>query len=248
MPILQNDDDNKFTSMSGFRFSGTNINTLANRASEYTLVGIAADRSGSVCMFAKEIEGCLKEALSGCQKSPRVDNLLVRLVTFNHNQSEEHGFRPLADCPIGTYDGVIKPGGGTALYDTTIDVVDSMATYGKELIKQDCMANGIAVIITDGMDESSVNSISGVKAAFARAMASECLESVVTILIGVNVIEPAVSRALQRFKDEAGFTQYVEVKDASQKTFAKIAGFISKSVSSQSQSIGQGAASQPITF
>jgi hypothetical protein len=81
-----------------------------------------------------------------------------------------------------------------------------------------------------------------------RALVSESLESLVTILVGVNVTDSTVSQFLKEFKDQAGFTQYVEVNDASPKTMAKLANFIQASVSSQSQAVNSGRASQPITF
>lgn len=247
MPLFDTDDMSSFKATgSGFHFSGTNISNLG--ASEYTLVGIACDRSSSVAGFATEIEGCLKTSLEGCQKSPRVDNLLVRLLAFNQDVREEHGFRPLADCHLAKYDGFLKPGGTTALYDASIDLVDSLATYGKSLIDQDYTVNGLVVVLTDGVDVGSTFKAHHVKEALQRALKSEALESLVSILIGINVQDPEVSKFLAKFKDEASFGQYIEAKDASPKTFAKIAGFISKSVSSQSQAVGSKAPSQPITF
>jgi hypothetical protein len=231
---------------SGFHFSATNISNLG--ASEYTLVGIACDRSSSVSGFANEIEGCLKTSLEGCQKSPRVDNLLVRLLAFNHEVTEEHGFKPLADCHLAGYDGFLRPGGTTALYDASVNLVDSLATYGKSLIDQDYTVNGLVVVLTDGVDVGSTFKANHVKDALQRALKSEALESLVSVLIGINVQDAEVSKFLTRFKDEAGFGQYIEARDASPKTFAKVAGFISKSVSSQSQAVGSKAPSQPITF
>ena len=247
MPLFDQDGmENKKSTGSGFGFSATKIGNLG--ASEYTLVGFACDRSGSVIPFADEIEGCLASALEGCQRSPRVDNLLVRLLAFNDSVEEVHGFRPLADCHLGAYKGFLSPSGNTSLYDASTNLVDSLATYGKELQEQDYTVNGIVVVLTDGMDNVSKYRPADVKAAFGRALHEEALESLVTILIGVNVQNATVSEYLKRFKEEAGFRQYVEVADASSKTFAKIAGFISKSVSSQSQSVGGGSASAPINF
>lgn len=249
MPLfdIDNDEMSSFKATgSGFHFSGTSINNLG--ASEYTLVGFACDRSSSVLDFHGEIEGCLKSSLEGCQKSPRVDNLLVRLLAFNHSVTEEHGFKPLADCHLGAYDGFLKPGGTTALYDASVNLIDSLATYGKTLIDSDYTVNGLICILTDGVDVGSTLRVNHVKEAMKRALQSEALESLVTILIGINVKDPQVSRFLTQFKDEAGFGQYIEAGDASPKTFAKIAGFISKSVSSQSQSVGSKAPSQPIAF
>jgi len=248
MPIFDDDDASGFkTTGSGFQFSGTNVNTLQN-ASEYTLVVIAADVSSSVTSFAQEIEGCLKSSLEACQKSPRVDNLLTRFLTFNHKVVEQHGFRPLSDCHLDKYTGSIHPSGSTSLYDASVNAVDSAATYGKALQDQEYTTNAVVVILTDGMDVGSTLKAHHVKEAVARARKGESLESIMTILVGINVTDSEVSRYLTAFKDEAGFDQYVEAKDATPKTFARIAGFISKSVSSVSQSVGSGGPSAPITF
>lgn len=248
MPLFDTDDMTTKTTGSGFQFSGVNINNLG--ASEYTLVKIATDRSSSVYSFASEIEGCLKTSLESCQKSPRVDNLLASVSAFNHQIEEIHGFRELSRCHLASYDGYLKPGGSTVLYDASIEAIDSMSAYGKDLIAQDYMANGIVIIITDGMDVGSVNTPKQVKEAIHRAKMSENLESILTILIGINVGEPSgeVSRYLKKYQTDAGIDQYVEAKDATPKTLARIANFISKSVSSQSQAIRSGSASQPIAF
>lgn len=247
MPIFNDDDATQFrASGSGYQFSGTKLSQLG--ASEYTLVGIACDRSTSVCDFASEIEKCLQTSLEGCQRSPRVDNLLVRLLAFNHEVTEEHGFRPLADCHLAAYSGFLRPGGQTALYDASVNLADSLAAYGQQLVDQDYDVNGILIVITDGVDVGSKHTATQVRQALERAKKQEALESLVSILIGIHVTDPVVSQYLARFKDEAGFREYVEAKDASPKTMAKIGGFISRSVSSQSQSVGSKQASQPVSF
>lgn len=250
MPIFNDDDMEQHGASgggSGFQFSATKISTLG--ATEYTLFGIAADVSGSVIPFGKEIEACVKSVVESCQRSPRADNLMARYTTFNHLKPNEiHGFKPLADCHLAGYDGSVKTGGGTALYDASANMIDSLATYGKQLMAQDYAANGIVVVLTDGMDEHSTLGAKDVKASLENAMQGESLESLVSILIGVNVTDSRVSQSLQAFKTEAGFTQYIETKDASPQTLAKLAGFISKSVSSQSQAVGTKGPSQPITF
>jgi hypothetical protein len=247
MPIFADDDNESFKANgSGFQFSGVNINTLG--ASEYTLFGIACDTSSSVSPFAAEIEACLKSALESCQRSPRVDNLLARYITFDSSIHEQHGFRPLADCHPANYDGTIKCGGTTVLRDATVNLIDSLATYGKQLIDNDYIANGIVVVITDGCDVGSTLQLKQVAEAMKRAQVNETLESLVSILVGVNVTDSVVSQHLQELKDQADFTQYIEAADATPKTLAKLAAFISKSVSSQSQAVGSGGPSQAITF
>ncbi len=98
---------------STFTFSPVNLTTLG--ATEYTLVSVTADRSGSVRDFAREMEQALKEIVSACRKSPRADNLLLRLTRFDHELEEVHGFRQLADCATDAYDGVLDARGTTPL-------------------------------------------------------------------------------------------------------------------------------------
>jgi len=110
--------------------------------------------------------------------------------------------------------------------------------------------NAIVFLITDGMDnESGSIDAKSVGSELTQAMMDEDLESIMSILIGVGVGNYAqVSTYLDEFKNDAGLSQYVEMKDANEKTLAKLAAFISKSVSSQSQSLGSGGCSQTLQF
>ena len=103
-------------------------------------------------------------------------------------------------------------------------------------------------VITDGMDNASKTTARRVKDAFAKAIRSEALESIVSVLIGVNVQDVQVSRFLKQFHRDAGFTQYVELDNADAKTLARLAEFVSRSISAQSQALGAGGASQPLVF
>jgi hypothetical protein len=247
MPLFDTDSQETFQANgSGFQFSGINLSKLG--ASEYTLVGGAWDVSGSVTSFGQEIEACLINSLEACQRSPRVDNLLNRQLTFASAINELHGFRPLADCHLGNYKGCIQPGGATVLYDASVDLVDSLATYGKQLIDNDFLVNGIIVICTDGADYGSTLKAHHVAEAMKRATQSESLESLVSILIGINITEPAIAKYLEDFKNEVGFSQFIPTVDASPKTLAKLAKFIQASISSQSTAIGSGGPSKLLTF
>jgi len=244
---MNDDTDSTYRTIgSGFQFSAISADDMG--ASEYTLVAMAADKSSSVSGFKDEIEGCLVTSLQGCMDSPRVDNLLVRMMTFNQQLDEIHGYKHLADCPISDYKGIIRPMGCTSLFDACISSIDSLATLGKQMIQDKYTANGLSVIITDGMDVGSTQTINAVAEAIERSRRTECLESILNILIGINVQDREVSDALNTLKTVGKFDQYIEAKDATPKTFARIAGFISKSISSQSQAIQTGKASVLITF
>jgi hypothetical protein len=76
-----------------FEFSGVRPEKLG--ATEYTLVTVVVDETGSVSAFADELLRCVRAIVEACASSPRADNLLLRLVTFNDRVAEIHGFRPL---------------------------------------------------------------------------------------------------------------------------------------------------------
>lgn len=247
MPRFDNKDTEMVVHNTGhFGFSGAKLDDLGS--SEYTLVVIAADRSGSVSGFQKDMEAALKEITKACQSSPRADNLLLRYLTFDSGIDEVHGFKPLADCNVDDYDGSLQPGGKTALYDASVNAIESVSNYGKQLMDQDYDVNAIVFVITDGDNNNSAMTLPKVKTALSKAVTGETLESLVSILIGVNIKEPNISQLLRDFHSQAGFTQYEELANATKSNLAKLAQFVSKSISSQSQALGSGQASKQITF
>jgi hypothetical protein len=233
---------------SGFGFSAKRIGDLG--ASEYTLVVIAADATGSVYGFKDKIEETVKAVVRSCRYSPRADNLMLRFVTFNASSGvhEVHGFKPLAECNEDAYTGTVIPGGNTNLFDAGFSAAGSLNQYGKELTEQDFGVNGLFVVITDGDDNASRSTPSMLRAEIQKGVTGECLESVVSILVGVNVQDSRMSQRLQAFQAEAGFTQYIEVDNVNDKAFAKLADFVSKSISAASQALGTGGPSQALTF
>jgi uncharacterized protein YegL len=173
---------------------------------------------------------------------------LLRLIAFDDSLKELHGFKLLENCHLADYGGTLRSGAATALYDATENAVASTTNYAQKLAAGDFSANAILFVITDGMDNVSKTSARQVKAAFAEAIRREALESLVSVLIGVNVNDPQVSQYLKKFQVEAGFTQYVELDNGDAKTLARLAQFVSQSISAQSQALGTGGASQPLVF
>jgi hypothetical protein len=195
--------------------------------------------------MVKAVESVVK----ACSLSPRADSLMLRLVTFNGRMTEVHGFKPLADCNLGDYEAS-KIGiciGNTALFDTVLNCVQATTAYAKQLNGQDLEANGIVVIITDGEDNQSSVTPATVKDAVKDALHAEELESMVTILVGVNA-GSGLNAYLDRFKNEAGLSQFVSIDDATDRKLAKLAVFVSKSVSAQSQALGTGGPSQAVAL
>ena len=228
-----------------YGYSHTSLDELG--ATEYTLVTIAVDQSGSVSLFKSEMEAAIKEVVKSCAHSPRADNLMLRLVGFDNVVDEIHGFKLLENCNLADYDDCMTIGGSTALYDASENSVVATTDYAKKLVDNDFNANAIVFIITDGDNNDSALGSDAVGKAVQKAMATEALESIVTVLIGVGTnVNPGLSARLDQFKKDSGLSQYVEIGNANAKTLAKLADFVSKSISSQSQSLGSGVASTPI--
>lgn len=240
---LFDDTDMTTGSVKGFGFSAVRPETLG--ASEYTLVTLALDKTGSVAGFASELFAIKKAVVEACRKSPRAEFLLLRVVEFNTSVAEVHGFKPLADIDGNAY-AVPDCQGGTALFDAAFSAVSASNAYAKTLTDQDYLVNGIVIIGTDGDDNASRMRAADVKAELDKALQGEHLESLRSILVGVNAAQYRTE--LETFKTEAGIDQYVDVADATPQRLAKLADFVSRSISAQSQSLGTGGPSQALVF
>lgn len=245
-----NEEFSQLTTVNNFTFSGVNVDTLEN--SKYCLVSLLIDNSGSVSPFKNELENAANVVIQSTKKSPESENIIMRTALFGsglHNGiSEIHGFAPVSTLADDKYSGQFSPGGCTPLIDASIDAAESIEAYGKQLVDNDYMVNGIFFVITDGEENASRmgNHPELVKKAIERIRTNESVESIIAILVGVN--DSTCHAELERFKNEAGFDHYISIGDATPSKLAKLGSLISKSVSSQSQSIGSGGPSQACNF
>jgi hypothetical protein len=248
MGFFDTDNDPSMTAhnVGQFKFTAVNLGDLG--ATEYTLATVVVDCSPSIEDYVAAIEAALKETSKSCRRSPRADNLLLQIVCFNSRVWEVHGFRPLADIKEDDYTGCVKIGGMTALNDAVYFAAEAQAKLGKELAAKDYTVNGAIFVITDGIENQSTTTFDMVKKSLAKAKQTEVLESIMTVLIGVNTATPGVQTFLDTFQKEAGFQQFVDISKATEKELAKLGGFISKSISSQSQALGTGGGSQSLKF
>lgn len=229
---------------SNFQFSGVRPENL--ESTEYTLVSIVVDKSSSVHSFRDEMVDAIKSVIESCKSAPRAENLLVRVVFFNEDLEEIHGYMPLDDIDMDVYES-LQPYGVTSLFDATYESLGSILKYSEDLQDQEMDVNGICVVITDGGDNSSTMTPGTIKTQVEEALNRETIiESVMTILVGINASQ--YSSYLNNFKKEANLQQFVDAGDADPKTLSKLANFISQSISSQSQSLGTGGPSQSLNF
>ncbi len=247
MPVLTDMTlDRHALATNHYGYSATRLDALG--ATEYTLVTVAVDTSSSVSPFGREMTETLKRIVQACRYSPRADSLMLRLVGFNDQMTELHGFKLLHCCHVGDYDRILNLGGSTALFDAAENAVSATADYARHLAQGRYGANAILFVVTDGMDNASRLPADAVRQATLRAVQEEALESFVSVLVGVNVQDASVGPYLQRFASEAGLTQYVELARADAPTLARLADFVSQSISLQSQALGTGGPSRSLTF
>jgi uncharacterized protein YegL len=246
MPKLNDQTMEEQPNVGHFGFSAVRLDELG--ATEYTLATIVLDTSGSVYSFINQIEEALKECVKALQYSPRSDNLMLRVVKFDTNHTEIHGFKLLENCQLDDYTNCLQPGGATVLCDASVDSIEAVKNYAQQLNSNDVDVNGIVVVVTDGMDNGSSLGEETVGNTKLSCVQEEALESVLSILVGVNVNDSYVKNYLDNFKDKGKFDQFVELDNAQAKTIARLGQFISKSISSQSQSLGTGGPSQTIDF
>jgi uncharacterized protein YegL len=228
-----------------YGYTGTQVDQLTSF--ENTLAVGLLDESGSTTGFARDMELCVKEIIKSLRHSPRADNLMYRHCHFGTNFREVHGYKPLAQINPDDYDNCYQPGGRTALYDSYDRVFTELIDYAEKQAAQKYLCNGVVYGISDGQDYGSTLGRKDVRLKLARAISSEALESLITILIGVND-DSQIQDDLQKFANEVGFTQYIPVAKADEKTLAKVANFVSQSISSQSQALGTGGPSKSLTF
>jgi uncharacterized protein YegL len=249
MPQLMGKDPSEtHKTLNGFQFSATQLDKLG--ASEYTIVTIVQDVSGSVMGFASDMEATIQKIVEACRKSPRSENLLLRLVTFNDRVQEVHGFVELNKINVGAYTNSLHCYGTTALKDAVLNSVEAMETYGDHLDSMDYRSNGVMFIITDGQDNASVVAKNPVvlKKAIRKVKVGEiALESFISVLVCVSE-EPNDIQALKDLKQEIDIDQFIEMGQVTPTNLAKLADFISRSISSASQSLANGQPSQPLTF
>jgi hypothetical protein len=244
----------EFALGSGFQFTGAILNDDNAAGSGYTLVTIALDETGSVSGFEDQIREMLRASVGACFASPYSGNLLVRVIRFgtqyrmqNGNGVDEiHGFKLLPEIDLDAYPN-LRAGGATPLCDAVYSSVGAMNVYARDLYDLDYAVNGITFVITDGGENASVATMAMVKEELAQSVKGEVMESHVSILIGIDTGSSGVKIDLKHFKQDAGINQFIWAGDASKENMAKLAGFVSKSISSTSQALGTGGPSQNIS-
>lgn len=226
------------TTESGFSFGHVPIDDNLT-ATEYMIGMIAVDHSGSVNDSLRDIEQCLIDITEMNKKLPNKNNIMQRVTMFSYDVQELSPLQPVNNIDSSKFKNSIPSGGMTALYDATMDAIESSEKFCKDMIDADYDVTACIFIITDGWDNVSkkCTSMAKIKQKIEQINSEENYSSPpAVILIGITN-NSATATKLNTFSRDAGFTNYIEIKDASPSLLGKLAGLISQSFSSKSQNI-----------
>jgi len=244
---MSNDFDmSMFTTPNNFKYSAIETDSLTSDG--YTIVNILVDATGSVYDMVDEIADCVRKIVEACRKHPRAEQLLIRVAYFDTSRGivEAHGFTLLEAIDPSIYK--VVAGGLTPLIDATLDCVETIESQSKTLSVQEFSSNGIYFVITDGGEnDSRIKDPAKVCETLGRIRKAEVCESIKGFLIGLND-SGGLNKELQDFKDKAGFEDYMSVGDVTPGKLAKLAQWVSQSISSTSQALNSGGPSQNVNF
>lgn len=226
--------------------------------SQYTIVAIVSDQSGSIYDARGDIFG-MNEVIDGDLKKGSAKNtIVIRRTTFTKkgNQlkiAESHGFLPVTAVDPQAHFPIIQGYdnyGGTPLADGVLNGILAAKTQAVNLVNNMAvpLVNLVIAVVTDGGETGSDASNADIKAAIEDILAEGDIESITTILVGVKCPVGSNDRiALEKFQRETGFTKFIPFDEMTPKTFGKVAHLISKSISTTSQALGTGGGSSYVS-
>jgi len=166
-----------------------------------------------------------------------INNLLIRATYFSSTMGvqEIHGFLKLGDIDITRYN--IDPGGMTPLLDAMYSGVGASNVYAKDLFDADYDVNAITFVITDGWENASLRNKDDVRFEIAKSIREEYLLSHNVILIGINATQYLPE--LEQLAADLG-TDFLDAGDISDEALARLAQFVTGSISSSSTTLTTG--------
>lgn len=236
-----------------FGFSAIDPDDMTNPEDEYTLVSIAEDVSPSTSGVRSEMAEGMRTVNLACKKDPRCDKLMVHATRFGSIIQEVHGFKPVNDIDEKSYSPSPSIGNSTCLYDAIYNAISACSRYAEILDKSgDISSNAIVFIFTDGMDNSSSVGVQTIMDKLEEIRMKEILESIKIIILGFNdpnsSYQDEIAKYLNKLTKDLNLDQYVDVGAMTPAQAAKVFGFVSQSISSQSQHLGTGGPSQNLVF
>lgn len=241
-------DENMSIFGSDYQYSAISVDKLDNL--EYTVITLIVDTTPSVSRFVDLIKDTLKKVVKGCKKNKQIsENLLLRVVKFNTRigVQEVHGFKELKMIDEDTDYNDIELDGFTNLFNSWDEEVKVLEDYLNNLTQSEFVNNCLIIGLTDGDDNLHDKTPEMVGNSIMSLKQKEVTESLLTILIGLTT-DDNLSGYLKNFVDKAKIDAYINAKDMTTEGFAKLANFITDSISSTSDMRGTGSPSQVLDF
>jgi hypothetical protein len=244
------DDDTQTYRTGGITFTGQSLGTILTE-SEYTQVHFVIDKSSSVADFSDKIEALLRRCVKVLKKHPNANNMILRVTLFSDAVEEMHGWRLMTAIDEKDYAGAVRCGGWTALNAATHEGVTAVIEHGKMLVGSNVNTNALLIVFSDGANNRPGVTTTQIREKLARVKKNEAYSSFVTILVGINVDGDDYDGSplrpkLEKFREDAGLTHFLDGGTASDENIAKLCGFVIQSVSSTSQALATGGPSQMI--
>jgi len=139
---------------------GTTVDDLAG--DEATLYVRVIDRTGSMQRFQQVVIEAGNEQIDALKGSKASDSILMSTWVFNERSTLLHSYVAL-DNAVKLDKNNYDPDGMTALYDAVLDATTSAVAYAQTLRDAGIRVKVVIVIVSDGEDNSSRNTVAKVK-------------------------------------------------------------------------------------
>lgn len=207
-----------------FNLNYNNFNPEDIQVDETINAVFVIDISPSITTYVKDLNYAFNDFTETMQKSHVANQLMVSIVEFNDKIHVKTGFQPILQISNMQF----KPSGrGTALYQATHQGLEMALDYRTNLESSGVMAKTLLFVITDGVDNSSSISASGVKQKIEEVLAQEQnVFSFTTILFGVGNVQ-----GFEKAQKDMGIQHLAKVGTSGDE-IRKMINFISSSISS----------------
>jgi len=129
---------------------------------DVTLLVMILDQSSSMTGVQKDVIDAFNQMARALADSKAADSILMSAWAFDTDPKLLFGYTPIEsvkDLTTSDY----RPSGATSLYDAVMDGFTGIVAYGQQLRDNGIRTQSIVVVMTDGDDNSSSYTASGVK-------------------------------------------------------------------------------------
>lgn len=131
-----------------------------------------------------------------------------------------------------------------AINDGCDTAIRDMLEYAEKLKDQGHNCNALFYVVAESRDCGSVNPVQYTKKAIANAIASEALESFVSIFVGIG--DTLTQKSYTDYTKETWFSLNIPVRETEKDAIMKLPSFLAKAAKYQNEALGTGGPSQKL--